>query len=53
MTDATDDHGPVPEGERVTAPMQSYTSRDVGVGVAVFAAGLLVAFGVPLALTAA
>jgi hypothetical protein len=35
-------------GERTTAPMQAYSLRDVGVGVAVLAVGLVIAYLVPL-----
>jgi hypothetical protein len=41
------DHGD--EGaERVTSPMQSFTTGQVGLGTAVAVVGLLVVFGVPL-----
>lgn len=36
--------------ERSTAPQSSYTGREIGIGVAVFLAGALIAFGLPLAL---
>ena len=35
---------------RVTAPMQSFGSRDVTIGFVVLAVGLLLAFVLPLAL---
>jgi hypothetical protein len=38
------------ERDRVTAPQQEYSMRDVGVGLVVFVVGLAVTFGVPLAL---
>ena len=43
----------LPAGEpplRSTAPQSEYTSRDVGVGVAVMLVGVVVAFALPLAL---
>ncbi len=50
-----DDHGhdhPEPEGiVRTTAPQQAFGSREVGVGLVVFAVGLVLTFGIPLALT--
>jgi hypothetical protein len=42
------DHSEDSEPGRTTAPMQSYSTKQVGVGVAVFVVGLLVVFGVPL-----
>jgi hypothetical protein len=36
--------------ERSTAPQSSYTAREIGIGIAVFLVGTLVAFGVPIAL---
>ncbi|MWV41112.1 hypothetical protein [Natrialba sp. INN-245] len=36
------------EAERTTAPMSEYTARDVGVGVAIFLVGTVIAFGIPL-----
>lgn len=36
--------------ERTTAPQSSYTTRDVAVGFAVLAVGLVITFAVPLAL---
>ena len=38
------------ERERVTAPQQDYSMRDVGVGLVVFLVGAVLAFGVPLTL---
>ena len=38
------------ERERVTAPQQEYSMRDVGVGLVVFLVGAVLAFGIPLAL---
>jgi hypothetical protein len=35
------------ELERVTAPMQSFGSREVGVGLVVFLVGAAVTFGLP------
>lgn len=39
-------HEPDPE-KRVTAPMQAFGGREVGVGVAVLLVGLLLAYVVP------
>jgi hypothetical protein len=36
--------------ERSTAPQSSYTPREIGIGTAVFLVGVLVAFGIPVAL---
>jgi len=36
--------------ERSTAPQSSYTGREIGIGIAVFLIGALIAFGLPLAL---
>ncbi|MFC4437585.1 MULTISPECIES: DUF7550 family protein [Natrialbaceae] len=36
------------EADRTTAPMGDYTTRDVGVGIAVTLVGILIAFGIPL-----
>lgn len=41
-----DDHGD-DEG-RTTAPMQEFTSQQVGIGVAVLAVGLVLTFGLAL-----
>jgi len=35
---------------RSTAPQSSYTGREIGIGIAVFLVGALVAFGLPVAL---
>jgi hypothetical protein len=40
----------LPSGERITAPQSEYTLRDVGSGFAVLAVGLVLTFGVALAL---
>jgi hypothetical protein len=43
----------LPSGEpplRSTAPQSDYTSRDVGVGVAISLVGVVLTFGLPLAL---
>ncbi|MFT4890810.1 MAG: hypothetical protein ACI9YT_001731 [Halobacteriales archaeon] len=37
--------------ERMTAPQQDYSIRDVGIGVVVAAISLVVTFGIPLAFT--
>jgi hypothetical protein len=34
--------------ERVTSPMQAFSTSQVGVGLAVLAVGLVVTFGLPL-----
>ena len=45
-------HGHDVEGlDRVTAPMQSFGTREVGVGFVVLAVGLAVTFGLPFLLT--
>ena len=36
--------------DRSTAPQSPYTGREIGIGIAVLLAGLLIAFGLPLAL---
>jgi hypothetical protein len=36
--------------ERTTAPQSDYTTRDVAIGALVAAVGMVVVFGVPLAL---
>jgi hypothetical protein len=49
--DKTDTHGGTePVGQRSTAPQSDFTIRKVGIGVAVLAVGLLVAFAIPLLL---
>jgi hypothetical protein len=35
------------EDERVTSPMQEFTSSQVGIGLAVLVVGLVVVFGIP------
>jgi hypothetical protein len=54
MTDHAD-HGHHPHGDeddgRVTSPMQPFTTGQVGIGVAVLLVGLVVTFGLALALT--
>lgn len=47
MDDHADDHD---EG-RTTAPMSDFGQREVLVGLAVFAVGAVVAFGIPLVTT--
>ncbi|HKL30709.1 MAG TPA: hypothetical protein VJ898_15765 [Natrialbaceae archaeon] len=37
--------------ERMTAPQQAYSARDIGIGVVVAAISLAITFGVPLAFT--
>jgi hypothetical protein len=47
-----DDHGHDDEAAgRTTAPQSEYTAQQVGTGFAVALVGLVVVFGVPLALT--
>jgi hypothetical protein len=54
--DGHDDHGhghedwANPGPDRETSPMQSFSTRDVGVGFAVMFVGLVVVFGLPLVL---
>jgi hypothetical protein len=36
------------DDERVTSPMQEFTTSQVGVGLVVLAVGLAVVFGIPL-----
>jgi len=45
-------HGDAPAGEdhRITSPMQSFTTSQVGTGLVVLVVGLVVVFGVPLLL---
>lgn len=47
-----DDHDShdAPATARTTAPQSDYTMRDVGVGVLVAVVGLVIAFGIPIAL---
>ncbi|WP_176696596.1 DUF7550 family protein [Haloparvum sedimenti] len=42
-------HEPDPD-KRVTAPMQEFGGREVGIGLVVLLVGLTVAYGVPLLL---
>jgi hypothetical protein len=60
MTEDSDDAGdgePAEHGterrtwERMTAPQQTYSARDVGIGIVVAAISLAITFGVPLAIT--
>lgn len=44
------DHGVEPESQRVTAPMQAFSSRAVVVGTLVALVGLAIVFGLPLVL---
>jgi hypothetical protein len=46
-----DDHGHDEEEGRTTAPQSEYTASQVGLGFAVALVGLVVTFGIPLALT--
>lgn len=47
-----DDHAHEPDPDaRVTAPMQEFGSREVGIGAAVTLLGLLLAYVVPVVLT--
>lgn len=43
-----DDHRTDEELERVTSPMQPYSTRAVGIGLVILAIGLLVTFAIPL-----
>jgi len=49
--DGDEHHAEEPPSERSTAPQSEYTGRDVAVGTVVAIVGLLVVFGVPLAVT--
>ena len=45
------DHDDEPDPDaRVTAPIQEFTTKQVGIGLVVLLVGLAVAFGVPLVL---
>lgn len=45
------DHDDEPDPDaRVTAPMQDFTTGQVGIGFAILLVGLAIAFGVPLVL---
>jgi hypothetical protein len=46
---ADHDHDSEPQG-RVTAPMQEFDGREVGIGAAILLVGLVVAYAVPLLL---
>ncbi len=46
--DSAADVGHDLDADRTTAPMSEYGSREVGLGVVVFAIGIAVTFGVPL-----
>lgn len=47
----TDTHGGTePVGQRSTAPQSDFTTRQVGIGVAVLAVGSVIAFALPLLL---
>jgi hypothetical protein len=51
MTDhGHDDHGSDEGIDRVTSPMQEFSSREVSIGLVILAIGLLVTFAIPLAL---
>jgi hypothetical protein len=39
------------DDERVTSPMQAFSTSQVGLGLVVLAVGLLVTFGIPLLAT--
>jgi len=54
MADHSDEahgHGDDHENGRSTAPQSAYTTRDVAVGWVVALVGLVVTFGIPIALT--
>lgn len=40
----------IPAGERSTAPQSEFTMRDVGTGIVVLAVGLVLTFGLALAI---
>ena len=46
-----DDHSEPDPDKRVTAPMQEFGSREVGIGAAVTLVGLLVAYVLPFLFT--
>lgn len=46
--DDHDEHGTDEGPERVTSPMQAYSTRAVGIGFVILAIGLLVTFAIPL-----
>jgi len=46
-----DDHSEPDPDKRVTAPMQSFGSREVGIGAAVTLVGLLIAYVLPFLFT--
>ena len=50
MSDHDTGHGHDEEPERVTSPMQAYTTSQVTIGFLVLLVGLAVTFGVPLLL---
>jgi hypothetical protein len=50
MADHSDHADEEPEG-RTTAPQSAYTNRDVAIGWVVALVGLVVTFGIPIALT--
>jgi hypothetical protein len=50
MDDHDHGHDEPAEDERVTSPMQEFTTGQVGIGFAVLVVGLVLTFGVALAL---
>jgi hypothetical protein len=44
-----DDHADQDDG-RSTAPQSDYTIREVGIGIGIMAVGVVITFGLPLAL---
>jgi hypothetical protein len=50
MDDHDNGHDEPAEDERVTSPMQAYGTGQVATGLVVLLVGLVVTFGVPLAL---
>jgi hypothetical protein len=50
MADHDHEHFREFDYERVTSPMQAYDTGDVTTGIVVAVVGILLAFGVPLAL---
>lgn len=49
MTEETDEE-PQSEAERSTAPQSEYSMTDVGIGAVIALVGVLITFGIPLAL---
>jgi len=45
-----DDHADQDDDGRSTAPQSDYTIREVGIGIGIMAVGVVITFGLPLAL---